>query len=199
MFLHEFGEDLVLALELLFQGGDPAILVVVGTSGPGFKCGGGVLEEFLLPAIEHGGVDVVLIAEVRDGGMFQEMKPQDGGLLLDGESFPSLLGHGRISARGCSLFEQTICPISTEAKQLLVTGPIFILLCCLFWILIGLTGVEFVIRVCFSAVIEIPKAIVRGFLLIGRLCHDSYRVVCGGRSTLDSTEQHALWDRWLDG
>src|SRR3954454_9024772 len=117
MFLHEFGEDFVLALELLFQGGDPAILVIAGTSGPGLERGGGVLEEILLPAIEQGGVDDVPITEVRDGGVFEEMEPKDGGLLLDGESFPSLLGHGRASARGCSLFEQTACPISTEAKQ----------------------------------------------------------------------------------
>src|SRR5881275_825891 len=118
MFLHEFGEDFVLALELLFQGGDPAILVIAGTSGPGLERGGSVLEEFLLPTIEHGGVDAVPITEVGDGGVFEEMEPKDGGLLLDGESFPSLLGHGRPSARGCSLFEQTACPISTEAKQI---------------------------------------------------------------------------------
>src|SRR3954465_13829228 len=124
MFLHEFGEDFVLALELLFQGGDPAILVVAGTSGPGLECGGGVLEEFLLPAIEHGGVDAVPITQVRDGGVFEEREPKDGGLLLDGESFPSLLGHGRASARGCSLFEQTACPISTEAKHSLGTGSL---------------------------------------------------------------------------
>src|SRR4051812_16090875 len=122
MFLHKFGEDFVLALELLFQGGDPAILVIAGTWGPGLECGGGVLEEFLLPAIEHGGVDAVPITQVRDGGVFEEMEPKDGGLLLDGESFPSLLGHGRASARGCSLFEQTACPISTEAKQYAVRG-----------------------------------------------------------------------------
>src|SRR3954464_14838940 len=78
---------------------------------------GSVLEEFLLPTIEHGGVDAVPITEVGDGGVLEEMKPKDGGLLLDGESFSSLLGHGRASARGCSLFEQTACPISTEAKQ----------------------------------------------------------------------------------
>src|SRR3954453_5987160 len=117
MFLHEFGEDFVLALELLFQGGDPAILVIAGTSGPGLEPGRGLLEEILLPAIEHGGVDAVPITEVRDGGVFEEMEPKDGGLLLDGESFPGLLGHGRASTRGCSLFEQTACPISTEAKQ----------------------------------------------------------------------------------
>src|SRR5205823_4186778 len=78
--------------------------------------------EFLLPAIEHGGVDAVPITEVGDGGVFEEMEPKDGGLLLDGESFPSLLGHGRPSARGCSLFEQTACPISTEAKHTLFWG-----------------------------------------------------------------------------
>src|SRR3954453_14787977 len=117
MFLHEFGEDFVLALELLLQGGDPAIPVVAGTSGPGLERGGGVLEELLLPAIEHGGVDAVPITEVRDGGVFEEMEPKDGGLLLDGESFPGLLGHGRASARDCSLFERLVLPISTEAKQ----------------------------------------------------------------------------------
>src|SRR3954447_6430102 len=122
MFLHEFGEDFVLALELLFQGGDPAILVVAGTSGAGLERGGGVLEELLLPAVEHGGVDAVPVTEVRDGGVFEEMEPKDGGLHLDGESFPSLLGHGRASARGCSLFEQTACPISTEAKQTMEVG-----------------------------------------------------------------------------
>src|SRR4051794_5071602 len=122
MFLHEFGEDFVLALELLLQGGDPATLVVAGTSGPGLERGGGVLEEILLPAIEHGGVDAVPITEVGDGGVFEEMEPKDGGLLLDGESFPSLLGHGRASARSCSLFEQTVCPISTEAKHACWSG-----------------------------------------------------------------------------
>src|SRR3954451_10359578 len=118
MFLHEFGEDFVLALELLLHGGDPAILVVAGTSGLGLVSGGGVLEKILVPGIEHGGVDAVPSTEVGEGGVFEEMEPKDGGLLLDGESFPSLLGHGRVSARSCSLFEQTACPISTEAKQL---------------------------------------------------------------------------------
>src|SRR3954453_13959995 len=58
-------------------------------------------------------------AQRSETGVFEEMESKDGGLLLDGESFPSLLGHGRASARGCSLFEQTACPISTEAKQFL--------------------------------------------------------------------------------
>ena len=33
MFFHEFGEDFVLALELLFQQGDPPVLAVAGGYG----------------------------------------------------------------------------------------------------------------------------------------------------------------------
>ena len=93
MFLHEFGEDLVLALELLLQEDNPPVLGVTGASGSGFE-GGGVLEELLLPAVEHGGVDVVLVTKVRNGGAFEEMEPKDGGLLLGTGAFPRLLGHG---------------------------------------------------------------------------------------------------------
>src|SRR5262249_49780135 len=117
MFLHEFGEDFVLALELLLQEGDPPILGVAGSPGAGLEGGRGVLEELLLPAVEHGGVDAVPIAEVGDRGVFEEMEPQDGDLLLGREALSGLLGHGSSSARGCSLFEQAVCPISTEARQ----------------------------------------------------------------------------------
>src|SRR3954452_13130131 len=117
MLLHEFGEDFVLALALLLQEGDPPVLGVAGASGAGLERGRGVLEELLLPAVEHRGVDAVLVTEIRDRGVFEEVKPQDGHLLLGREALSSLLGHGRISARSCSLFEQTICPVSTEAKQ----------------------------------------------------------------------------------
>src|SRR3954447_14108148 len=117
MLLHEFGEDFVRALELLLQEGDPPVLGVAGASGAGLEGGRGVLEELLLPAIEHRGVDAVLVTEIRDRGVFEEVKPQDGHLLLGREALSGLLGHGRTSARNCSLFEQAICPISTEAKQ----------------------------------------------------------------------------------
>jgi hypothetical protein len=94
MILHEFREDFVLALELFFQEDDPPVLGVTGASGSGFEGGGGVLEELLLPAVEHGGVDVVLVTKVRNGGAFEEMEPKDGGLLLGTGAFPRLLGHG---------------------------------------------------------------------------------------------------------
>ena len=94
MLFHEFREDLVLALELLLQEDNPPVLGVTGASGSGVESGGGVLEELLLPAIEHGGVDAVPITEVGDGGVFEEMEPKDGGLLLGTGALPSLLGHG---------------------------------------------------------------------------------------------------------
>jgi hypothetical protein len=125
MFLHEFRKDLVLALELLLEQRDPPILGVAGASGAGFEGGRAVLEELLLPAVEHRRVDAVLVAQIRDGDVFEEMKPKDGNLLLGGESFASLLGHGRTSARNCSLFERPVFPISTEAKHLAKTVDAF--------------------------------------------------------------------------
>src|SRR5271154_2784987 len=117
MFLHEFREDFVLTLELLFQKRDPPVLVVAGTAGAGLECGSGVLEEFLLPTVEHRGVDPVLVTQVRNGCVFEEMEPKNGDLLLSCEAIPDFLGHGKTSTRDCSLFEQTVCHISTEAKH----------------------------------------------------------------------------------
>jgi hypothetical protein len=117
MFLHEFGEDFVLALQLLFQQGDPPVLVVAGAAGAVLECGSGVLEELLLPTVEHRGVNAVLVAQIRNRGVFEEMEPKDGDLLRDAEAIPSFLGHGKTSARDCSLFERLVLPIPTEAKQ----------------------------------------------------------------------------------
>lgn len=90
-------------------------------------------------------------------------------------------------------------PDRAVLARLLVASPVLMLLCCLFWVLIGLSGVEFVIRVGFSAVVGTAKEVARGFLLIGSLCHGAYRIVFGGRLTPSPSEQHTLWDRWLDG
>src|SRR5262249_55570699 len=115
MFLHQLREDFVLALELLLGEGDPLILGVSGASGAGLEGGGAVLEELLLPAVEDGGVDAVLVTQIRDGDVFEEIEPQEGHLLLGGESLASLLGPGKTSARNCSLFERAVLPIPSEA------------------------------------------------------------------------------------
>src|SRR5208337_1611921 len=117
MFLHEFGEDFVLALQLLFQQGDPPVLVVAGAAGAVLECGSGVLEELLLPTVEHRGVNAVLVAQIRHRGVFEEMEPKYGDLLRGAEAIPSFLGHGKTSARDCSLFERLVLPIPTEAKH----------------------------------------------------------------------------------
>src|SRR5262249_16719938 len=85
--------------------------------GAGLEGRRSVLEELLLPAVEHRGMDAVLVTEVGDRGVFEEMEPQDGDLLLGREALSGLLGHGSTSARSCRLFAQTVCPISTEARH----------------------------------------------------------------------------------
>ena len=57
MFLHQLREDLVLALELLFQQSDPPVLGIADPPGTGFEGGWAVLEELLLPAVEEVGGD----------------------------------------------------------------------------------------------------------------------------------------------
>src|SRR5271157_6181793 len=121
MFLHEFGEDFVLALQLLFQQGDPPVLVVAGAAGAVLECGSGVLEELLLPTVEHRGVNAVLVAQIRHRGVFEEMEPKYGDLLRGAEAIPSFLGHGKTPARDCSVFERLVLPIPTEAKQVVGT------------------------------------------------------------------------------
>jgi|GEM_PF-3924934 len=67
----------MLAQELQLEVSDPPILVVVGLAGAGFEGGGGVLEELFLPAIEHRGMDAVLVTEIGDGRVLQEMESKE--------------------------------------------------------------------------------------------------------------------------
>jgi hypothetical protein len=120
MFFHKFREDFVLALELLLQQRDPPVLGVGGAPGAGLEGGGAVLKELVLPAVAHRGVDAVLVTQIRDGDVFEEMAPQDGDLLLGGESFASFLGQGRTSAGDCSLFERAVLPIPSEAGHVAI-------------------------------------------------------------------------------
>jgi hypothetical protein len=83
--------------------------------------------------------------------------------------------------------------------RLLIVCPILLLGCCLLWVGIVLSAIEWIVRFCVSAVIELAGSIVRGFSLIGRLCGHFFGIIIGGRSAIGSIEQHALWDRWLDG
>jgi hypothetical protein len=90
-------------------------------------------------------------------------------------------------------------PDVATLARLLIVCPILLLGCCLLGVWIVLSAIEWFVRFCFSAVIELPGSIVRGFSLIGRLCYQFFGMIAGRRSTIGSIEQHVLWDRWLDG
>jgi hypothetical protein len=88
VLLHEFGENLVLALELFFQGSDLAILGVFlgfATMAGILEGSGAVLEELLLPEVEEIDGEVVLLADVGDRLLLQEVEAKQGDLLLRGK------------------------------------------------------------------------------------------------------------------
>ena len=96
MLLHQLGKDLVLALELFLQGGDLAVLgVLVGLAAfVGLLEGSGaVVEELLLPEVEEGDGEVVLLADVGDGLLLQEVEAEQCDLLFRGK-VPALTRQG---------------------------------------------------------------------------------------------------------
>ena len=88
MLLHQLGQDLVLALELVLEGGDLAVPgVLLGVAAPAgiLEGGGAVLEELLLPEVEEVDGAVVLLADVGDGLLLQEVEAEQGDLLFRGK------------------------------------------------------------------------------------------------------------------
>src|SRR4051812_49033329 len=97
MFLHQFCDDFVLALKLVAQRGDGALEVALGRGALALEGGRAVLEELLLPEVEQGGQELVLVAEVRDGYVVDQVTPKDGDL-LDGRIVLAGLSHGETPA-----------------------------------------------------------------------------------------------------
>lgn len=75
MLTHQFGLQSRNALRL--AGG----LSAAGTA-PALKGQGGVLKKFLLPAVEHGGMYPVLLADFANGYFLKEMEPKDPDFFL---------------------------------------------------------------------------------------------------------------------
>jgi hypothetical protein len=101
MLLHEFRENFVFALEFFLQGSDGTVFGVLLGLAPfaGILEGGGtVLEELLLPKVEEINGEVMLFTDVGDRLLLQEVKTQEGHLLLRSE-VTALLSHGYSSAR----------------------------------------------------------------------------------------------------
>src|SRR5262245_37936700 len=97
MFFHQFGDDFVLALELVAEGGDGSVEVALGGGALALEGGGAVLEELLLPEVEQGGRELMLIAEVGDGHAVDQVTPEDGDL-LDRRIALAGLSHGETPA-----------------------------------------------------------------------------------------------------
>src|SRR6478672_124993 len=101
MLLQQLGEDFVLALELVLEGGDLLVLgVLVGLAAfAGVSEGSGaVLEELLLPEVEEVHGEVVLLADIGDRLLLQEVEAEQGDFLLGGV-VTALAGHQSSSAR----------------------------------------------------------------------------------------------------
>src|SRR5215472_6335791 len=84
MLRHQFGQHLVLDLDLLGQIVDPFLVGGAVAAGLGCKGRGPVLEKLLLPTVKDGRLESQFIAELRDRLLFQQMAPQDGDLLFGG-------------------------------------------------------------------------------------------------------------------
>jgi hypothetical protein len=101
VLLQEFGENLVLALELFLQGSDLAILgVVLGFAAMAGILEGSraVLEELLLPEVEEVDGEVVFLADVGDRLLLQEVEAKQSDLLFRSE-VTALANHVSSSAR----------------------------------------------------------------------------------------------------
>jgi hypothetical protein len=81
VFLHQLGDDLVLALEFLTQRGDSLEKPGFGPGVLAPEGGCSVLEELLLTELEKCGGEQVLVAEVGHGDVVNQMSPEDGNLL----------------------------------------------------------------------------------------------------------------------
>ena len=84
MLPDEFGQDFVLALDLLLQVRNALLLGLVIGAAFGLEGGGPVFEEFLLPTVEHRWLQSQLVTELRDRLLLQQMPPEDGDLLISG-------------------------------------------------------------------------------------------------------------------
>jgi hypothetical protein len=71
MLGHQFGQDLVFGLDFLLQILDPFLFRLLAGSRPGLKSRRPVLEEFLLPAVEHRGLQAMLVTKLRDRLLLQ--------------------------------------------------------------------------------------------------------------------------------
>jgi hypothetical protein len=76
MFRHQFGQHLILGLNLLGQLLDPFLLRLVAGAGLGLESCRPILEELLLPPVEDRRLESQFIAELGDRLLIQQVPPQ---------------------------------------------------------------------------------------------------------------------------
>lgn len=91
MLRHQFGQNFILRLNLLLQIRDSFLLWLMIGPSPLLESGDSVLEELLLPAVKHGGLESPLVTQIRDRRPFHQMPPQNGALLFRGVVLPLFL------------------------------------------------------------------------------------------------------------
>ena len=91
MLRHQFGQNLILRLDLPFQMGDAFLFgLMAGPSSP-LKSRDSVLEELILPAVEHRRLEPQFVTEIRDWHSFHQVPPQNGDLLFRRVMLPLLV------------------------------------------------------------------------------------------------------------
>ena len=100
MFLHEFAQNFVFALQFGLEQLDRFILGIFDGFGLAAIVEGGVpvVEELLLPAVEEVGCDAELIAEIGDGHLLDEVAFEGSDLFRSGK-VTTLLGHDGTSVQ----------------------------------------------------------------------------------------------------
>jgi hypothetical protein len=94
VLLQQFGHDLVLALKFVLKRGDPSLVLLLRCRARLLKSRGPVLEELLLPVVEHRWLDMVLVAKIGNGQALEQVTPQNGNF-LDRCIMLAWLFHGR--------------------------------------------------------------------------------------------------------
>src|ERR1039458_828998 len=124
VFTHQLGQDLVLLLDLGLQGLDLLLLggLLAAVGGSGFKDDGALLEELLLPLVEEGRLNAGLLADVRDGRLFDEVLTKNSQFLGPGEV--ATLNHGRMlhMAPGVYITPMTLFSDSGRSRTLRDAG-----------------------------------------------------------------------------
>ena len=85
MLFHQFGQNLVLSLELPFQGGDAFLVAPTARVGAMILEGdGSILEELLQPAVKDRGMKAEFFTEIGNWNLLDEVPAQDGNFLFRG-------------------------------------------------------------------------------------------------------------------